>query len=95
MIFVMPMASIQFGPMGAFLAVAIAILITMPMMLAVRARASLPLMNAGNLIRKPGVLALMVMWAGYSLGTGALWSFAERIAKGLEIAPKRQQRSCR
>lgn len=30
----------------------------------------------------------MVMWAGYSLGTGALWSFAERIAKGLEIAPQ-------
>lgn len=88
LMFVMPMASIYLGTMGAFLAVAIAILITMPVMLAFKARASLPTIHAGGLLRQPAVLALMLMWAGYSLGTGALWSFAERIAKGLAIAPE-------
>lgn len=88
LMFIMPMATIHFGPMGAFLLVAVVILLTMPMMLAFRARASLPSMDAGSLIRQPGVMALMVMWAGYSLGTGALWSFAERIAKGLSISPE-------
>lgn len=87
LMFLMPMASIYLGTMGAFLAVAIAILVTMPVMLAFRARAELPTVDATNLIRQPGVLALMLMWAGYSLGTGALWSFAERIAKGLDINP--------
>jgi predicted MFS family arabinose efflux permease len=88
LMFIMPMASIYLGTMGAFLAVAIAILVTMPVMLAFKARANLPTMNAGSLLRQPAVLALMLMWAGYSLGTGALWSFAERIAKGLAIAPE-------
>lgn len=88
LMFIMPMASIYLGTMGAFLAVAIAILVTMPVMLAFKARASLPTMDAGSLLRQPAVLALMLMWAGYSLGTGALWSFAERIAKGLAIAPE-------
>tara|TARA_R110000850_G_scaffold233958_1_gene358789 strand:+ start:138 stop:1289 length:1152 start_codon:yes stop_codon:yes gene_type:complete len=88
LMFIMPMASIYLGTMGAFLAVAIAILVTMPVMLAFKARASLPTMAAGSLLRQPAVLALMLMWAGYSLGTGALWSFAERIAKGLAIAPE-------
>ncbi|MCA1197017.1 MFS transporter [Sphingomonas sp. R647] len=87
LMFVMPLASIHLGRMGAFLAVALAILITMPMMLAFRARTELPAIHAGGLLRQPAILALMLMWAGYSLGTGALWSFAERIAKGLEIAP--------
>lgn len=88
LMFIMPLASIHLGAMGAFLLVAVAILITMPFMLAFKARASLPSMDAGSLIRQPGVMALMVMWAGYSLGTGALWSFAERIAKGLSISPE-------
>lgn len=88
LMFIMPMASIYLGTMGAFLAVAIAILVTMPVMLAFKARANLPTMDAGSLLRQPAVLALMLMWAGYSLGTGALWSFAERIAKGLAIAPE-------
>lgn len=88
LMFIMPMAAIYLGTMGAFLAIAIAIVVTMPGMFAFNARASLPSVDAGSLIRKPGVLALMVMWAGYSLGTGALWSFAERIAKGLAIAPE-------
>ena len=85
LMFIMPMAGIHFGATGAFLAVAITILVTMPVMLAFRARAILPSMEVDNLLRQPGVLPLMVMWAGYSLGTGALWSFAERIAKGLAI----------
>jgi predicted MFS family arabinose efflux permease len=80
-----PVMSAHFGTTGAFLAVAIVLALCTPAMLAFRARAVPPVSAPIRLARDPAVLKLLILWGGYTLGTGALWSFAERIAKSIHL----------
>lgn len=88
MMLILPYASGRFNAMGPFLAIGTVLLAAAPTMLAFKARAALPTGVPVSAVRDPAVLALLVMWAGYSLGSGALWSFAERIAKSIHLAPE-------
>lgn len=88
MMMIIPLASAQLGAMGAFPAIAVLILIAAPAMLRFRARPALLTPPPARILSQPATIALLVMWAFYSLGTGALWSFSERIGTGLAIAPE-------
>ena len=85
---IMPIASKQFGAMGAFLALTVLIVIAAPAMLRFRSRPALIAPPPSRVLAQPATIALLVMWALYSVGTGALWSFAERIGSGLNIEPE-------
>jgi hypothetical protein len=88
MMMVIPLASAKLGAMGAFPAIAALILVAAPAMLRFRARPALLTPPPARVLSQPATIALLVMWACYSLGTGALWSFAERIGSRLDIHPE-------
>lgn len=82
-----PLGASWFGVMGPFLAIAFVLLATAPAMWPLRARARPSQGGADGLMREPGVVPLIILWAAYSLGAGALWSFAERIGTTLSMSP--------
>jgi hypothetical protein len=88
MMMIIPLASARLGAMGAFPAIAALILIVAPAMLRFRSRPALLTPPPARVLSQPATIALLVMWACYSLGTGALWSFAERIGTRLAIDPE-------
>lgn len=88
MMMIIPLASAKLGAMGAFPAIAAMVLVAAPAMLQFRARPALMTAPPARVLSQPATIALLVMWACYSLGTGALWSFAERIGTRLEIHPE-------
>ncbi len=88
MMMIIPIASARLGAMGAFLAIAALIALASPAMLRFRSRPALLTPPPSRVLAQPATIALLVMWALYSLGTGALWSFAERIGTGLHIEPE-------
>lgn len=88
LMFVLPYAANRFGAMGPFLVSGIVLVLIAPTMMAFSARAELPPTPSARAARDPAVIALVVMWAGYSLGSGALWSFAGEIAKTIKISPE-------
>lgn len=88
MMMIIPLASAKLGAMGAFPAIAAMVLLFSPAMLRFRARPALLRQPPSDILSQPATIALLVMWACYSLGTGALWSFAERIGTRLAIQPE-------
>ena len=88
MMMIIPLASAKLGAMGAFPAIAAMVLLFSPAMLRFRARPALLTAPPARVLSQPATIALLVMWACYSLGTGALWSFAERIGTRLAIHPE-------
>lgn len=84
----MPYGGLHFGPAGAFLAVGVILALSAPTMIAFRARAFLPASAPARVVKDPAVVSLLILWGAYSLGSGALWSFAERIAKSIDIGPE-------
>lgn len=85
---VMPYGGQHFGAAGAFLAVGVILSLCAPTMIAFKARAALPAGAPARVVRDPAVASLLVLWGAYSLGSGALWSFAERIAKSIDLPPE-------
>lgn len=85
---VFPLASRFFGPMGPFLGIAILLLLTTPAYLGFRGSPRVPVDVARPPFRAVGVLPLLAIWTAFSLGTGAVWSFAERIGNNLALAPE-------
>lgn len=84
----MPYGGKHFGPAGAFLAVGVILALSAPTMIAFKARAALPANVPARVVKDPAVASLLILWGAYSLGSGALWSFAERIAKSIHLAPE-------
>lgn len=88
MMMIIPVASAQLGAMGAFPAMAALIALVTPAMIRLRSRPPLKVATSTRVMSQPSSIALLLMWAAFSLGTGALWSFAERIGTGLAIKPE-------
>lgn len=84
----MPYGGVHFGPAGAFLAVGVVLALTAPTMIAFKAREVLLPSAPVRLAKDPAILSLLILWGAYSLGSGALWSFAERIAKSIKLSPE-------
>lgn len=84
----MPYGGMRFGQAGAFLAVGLVLTLCAPTMLTFKARAALSGGAPARVMKDPAVASLLIMWFVYSLGGGALWSFAERIAKSIHLAPE-------
>lgn len=85
-----PYATRLFGPYGPFLFIAMMLLIPCPAFLLLKVAgksASAPHLAANPKPEgvAPGAYALLATWAAFSLGTGALWSFAERIGHALKL----------
>ncbi|WP_313801823.1 MFS transporter [Sphingobium sp.] len=84
----LPAASARFGPMGPFIGIAIVILITAPAYLGFSNCPRSKQDPSALPFQKVGVVPLLAIWAAFSLGTGAVWSFAERIGNHLQLAPE-------
>jgi|GEM_PF-1334815 len=82
----LPYAAVYVGPRGIFLGIALVLLISAPFLAGFRKRQVRA--EAVQLSKAPvkGGLALIVMWCLFSFGTGAIWTFAERIGNSLGIA---------
>lgn len=86
---VIPFGTQAFGGMGAFMVLALAALLLTPVLGGLRSDdvAQGKSEDAGSVLAIPGIAPLMVLWATFSFGTAALWTFAERIATAIGIAP--------
>lgn len=84
-----PVISARFGGFGPFLGVAITLAALSPAMICFRRQ---PIrsttVNLEVSFRGAGVIAVLVVWTSFSIGNGAVWSFAERIGHGLSIPPE-------
>lgn len=85
MMLLMPVSARHFGPSGVFLAAGVILLACTPAMATFKVRGTLPSTAPVALARDRAVLSLLVLWGAYSLGSGALWSFAERIARSIHL----------
>ena len=84
----LPAASRLVGPMGPFLGLAITGIITLPFLLGFGWSGAPVTQVKQQVLSIRGAPGLLFGWASFSLGTGALWSFAERIGHGLALAPE-------
>jgi predicted MFS family arabinose efflux permease len=83
---IVPLIARLFGPLGIFVSIAALAIVGSVFFVGFRrGRASAAGRPAAW--RVPGAAGLLCSWASFSLGTGALYAFSERIAKGLHIAP--------
>lgn len=81
----LPFASARFGALGPFLGIAILLGITMPAYAGFRNPPRAPAHQPQISFKQKGVLPLLAIWSAFSFGTGAVWSFAERIGHGLNV----------
>ncbi len=85
-----PYATRMFGPFGPFLFIALMLLIPCPAFLVLKGAGKAARPATGDEVQRPGAIgpgaiALLATWSAFSLGTGALWSFAERIGHDLKL----------
>lgn len=82
----LPVTNSYFGVRGIFLGIAILLICAIPLLWGFR------YMTAGAKVDTPpqdrlkGGLPLLLIWVLFSLGTGAMWSFAERIGHALHLS---------
>lgn len=84
-----PYSTKLMGPFGPFLFIALMLLVPCPAFLILKGKPK----DEGHAEVGPkgfgtGVYALLATWSAFSLGTGALWSFAERIGHDLKLDPE-------
>jgi hypothetical protein len=78
MLSVLPTAISIFGSRGTFIAIALLIIVSMPVLAGFRARAGAAPATVSDSPAWTGILPLLVIWSLMSFGTGAVWGFAER-----------------
>jgi predicted MFS family arabinose efflux permease len=78
MLSVLPAAISLFGSRGTFIAIALLIIVSMPVLAGFRARTGAAAETVAVPARWVGVLPLLAIWSLMSFGTGAVWGFAER-----------------
>lgn len=86
----LPLANSYFGQRGIFIGIAVLLIVSIPLLWGFRyTPASTATAEPGVEAIKGGTLksgaALLAIWVLYSLGTGAMWTFAERIGHALQI----------
>lgn len=91
----LPFAAVAFQPLGAFAGIAIFCLITAPLIWFLKVEGSAPASASApvgvpgwSVLRAPGALGLIALWFMFSLGTGAVWAFSERMGRAADLAPE-------
>ncbi len=85
----LPIANRSFGARGTFLAIPLLIVACIPLLLGFRAghagKTDLEINSTTFLAGMP----LLIIWALFSFGTGAMWAFTERVGAALGLPPTR------
>jgi len=85
----LPFAGQAFGPFGIFLGMSIILLFSSPFLIGFKGIAPhVNLQQRGSVLRQGGAKPLLILWSLFSFGTGALWSFAERIGRHIDLQPE-------
>jgi hypothetical protein len=82
MLSVLPLANIYLGKRGTFLAIPILIALGAPLLVGFRGRRAGEVHDV-KLKKFSEGTPLLVIWALFSFGTGAMWAFTERVGAGL------------
>lgn len=82
----LPFANSYFGPRGTFIGIALLLIIMTPLLLGFRGHQARIRHDKPPQIPLPVVLSLLAMWCLFSFGTGAMWTFAERIGHALDLS---------
>jgi predicted MFS family arabinose efflux permease len=85
----LPLISRSLGPLGTFVGLVLLVAGSAPLMLFFRGKAGRAEDQDLKVLRIRGALALVTIWFAFSLGTGAVYTFAERI--GHEIGLPAEQ----
>ena len=81
----LPLANSYFGTRGVFLGIPLLVVICIPLLGGFRASEGRSAQNETPGVPFSGGLSLLVMWSLFSFGTGAMWTFAERIGHALAL----------
>lgn len=82
----LPLTNNYFGVRGIFIGIAILLVCSIPLLWGfryIKAGAKIDVPRGGRL---GGELPLLMIWVLFSLGSGAMWSFAERIGHALHLS---------
>lgn len=82
---VIPLGTVRLGALGVFGSLAVLISVCLPLLLGLR-RAEVSMLTRLSAWRTPGAAPLLFGWMTASLGTTALYAFAERIGKSIHLA---------
>lgn len=85
---VLPLTISRFGALGPFLGLTAIFVFACPIFLSLRKIPRIHHDQARSAGIGPGAVAVLALWTSFSLGTGAVWSFAERIGRSLDLAPE-------
>jgi hypothetical protein len=83
---ILPYASRRMGDMGVFACIAVVALMCTPLFLGFRTGTKAEV-QARSVWGTEGARGLLFSWATFSMGTSAVYVFAERIGRGIAIAP--------
>jgi hypothetical protein len=85
MLSILPFANIYFGKRATFLAIPILIVVGAPLLIGFRGRKPGEAVGDASTTRFVDGLPLLAIWALFSLGTGAMWAFSERVGAALQL----------
>ena len=85
---ILPFVATHFGPFGIFLGMSAIILVASPALTGFFLSKKAQHQPSGSVLGQRGAAALLILWSLFSFGTGAIWSFAERIGRHLDLAPE-------
>jgi predicted MFS family arabinose efflux permease len=82
----LPLAGTYWGARGIFLGVALVIIACAPLIAGFRAQRRAPMDRERSTGMFLKAFPLLVIWSLFSLGTGGMWAFVERIGTGLGLS---------
>jgi predicted MFS family arabinose efflux permease len=83
----LPVGSAHFGPLGVFIGIAALEIVSCVFFFSLRRGVRIAQQRVAAW-RIRGVPGLLFSWASFSMGTGALYAFSERIGKSIHLAPQ-------
>ncbi len=87
----LPLTTFVLRALGVFLGIAVAALLATAIMFGLpKEKVTVPADGqvAVGVFSRPGSLSLVLSWVCFSIGTGAVWAFAERVGKSAGIHPE-------
>ena len=82
----LPLTNNRFGVRGIFLGIAILLICSIPLLSGFRHVEAVSKTETSQGGRLTGGISLLLVWILFSLGSGAMWSFAERIGHALHLS---------
>ncbi|HLY54854.1 MAG TPA: hypothetical protein VKS60_04820 [Stellaceae bacterium] len=84
---VLPLVGVRLGPMGVFAGLAAMLVLLVPLLPGLGRANAAPLRETAGRVDIVGAAALVAVTALFGIGTGAVYTFTERIATALDIDP--------